>query len=94
MPTPRYGLQANAIDGKIYCMGGVKLLGYNQGYEELNNNEVYDPSNDNWITKAPMPNPSGYASVVLDNKIYVIGSGAIQIYNPETDSWAMVHHPS
>jgi N-acetylneuraminic acid mutarotase len=88
MPTARYGLLANTIDGKIYCMGGVKLLGYNQGYQELNNNEVYDPSNDTWTTKAPMPNSAGYASAVVDNKIYVIGSGAIQIYSPETDSWS------
>jgi len=88
MPTARYGLQANTIDGKIYCMGGVKLLGYNQGYQELNNNEVYDPSSDTWTTKAPMPNSAGYASAVVDNKIYVIGSGAIQIYSPETNTWS------
>jgi N-acetylneuraminic acid mutarotase len=88
MPTARYGLQANTIDGKIYCMGGVKLLGYNQGYQELTNNEVYDPANDTWTTRTPMPNSAGYASAVVDNKIYVIGSGAIQIYSPETDSWS------
>jgi N-acetylneuraminic acid mutarotase len=88
MPTARYGLQANVLNGKIYCMGGKRWLGYNQGAEELNNNEVYDPSNDTWTMKASMPNPAGYVSAVVDNKIYVIGPGLTQVYDPSTDSWS------
>ena len=73
MPTARYGLQANVIDGKIYLMGGVEEKGYDQGVQLLNVTEVYDPSSDTWATKSPMPNLEGYVSAVVNNKIYVIG---------------------
>ena len=89
MPTGRYGLQANVVNGKIYCMGGVKLLGYNEGYQELNETEVYDPVSDTWATKASMPNSAGYVSAVVNDKIYVVGSGVTQIYHPETDAWSI-----
>jgi hypothetical protein len=88
MPTARYGLQANVIDGKIYLMGGVDEKGYNQGVQLLNVTEVYDLSSDTWATKSPMPNPEGYVSAVVNNKIYVIGPGLTQIYDPKTDSWS------
>jgi len=85
MPTPRYGLPANVVDGKIYLIGGRTLKeGYNQGFQLLNVTEVYDPSTDTWTNKAPMPNSEGYVSAVIDDKIYVIGSGETQIYNPKT----------
>jgi hypothetical protein len=87
MPTERYGLQAQVIDGKIYLIGGRTLLGYDEGYGELNVTEVYDPASDAWSTKAPMPNSAGYFSAVVDGKIFVIGS-VTQIYNPNTDTWS------
>jgi hypothetical protein len=80
-------LQANVVNGKIYCMGGRRELGYNQGVEELNVTEVYDPSTDTWTIKAPMLDPAGYVSAVVDNKIFVIGPELTQVYDPETDSW-------
>jgi N-acetylneuraminic acid mutarotase len=88
MPTARYGLQANVVDGRIYLMGGAKLKGYDQGFQLLNVTEVYDPSSDKWTTKSTMPNPAGYVSAVVNNKIYVIGPGLTQIYNSETDTWS------
>lgn len=88
MPTPRYGLMANVVNGKIYCMGGTRWLEYNQGADQLNTTEVYDPSSNTWTTKAPMPNPAGYVSAVIDNKIYVIGPRQTQVYDPDTDSWS------
>ncbi len=89
MPTPRYGLQANVVDGKIYLMGGVKLNeGYDQGFQLLNITEVYNPSSDTWTSASPMPNPAGYVSAVVDNKIYLIGEEQTQIYNPTANSWA------
>ena len=93
MPTGRYGLQANVVNGKIYCMGGVKLLGYNQGVEQINVTEVYDPSSDTWTTKSSMPNPAGYVSAVVDNKIYIIGPGLTKIYDSDTDKWSTASAP-
>ena len=59
-------------------------------------NQVYDPATDSWEIKTPMPNESYGASVVVDDKIYVIGGSYsgdqfhtyTQIYDPETDAWS------
>ena len=85
MPTARWQMQANVVDGKIYVI------------DFSGTNHVYDPATDSWTTKAPIPTgASGYASAVFDNKIYVVGgfsdgpiffSNLNQIYDPETDTW-------
>jgi hypothetical protein len=80
MPTPTLNLQANVVDGKIYLIGGNSNGTLNQ---------VYDPANDTWQTKASVPTAvSSYASAVVDNKIYVVTSNLNQIYDAETDSWS------
>ncbi len=98
MPTARWHLQANVINGMIYLVGG-----------EPNGtlNEAYDPTTDTWITKAPVQyheinSPTLFlatgdgASATIDNKLYWIGrvhqSSSSQIvtiiYTPENDSWS------
>jgi N-acetylneuraminic acid mutarotase len=102
MPTPRADFSASVVNGKIYCIGGKKYWGVDPFYQELNVTEVYDPARDSWTTKSPMPIPVlGYASAVVDGKIYVIGGsrhfqlgwelstvGSNQVYDPETDAWS------
>ena len=91
MPTIRYGISANVVNGKIYLIGGKNASGWIDGV-----NEVYDPETNSWTTKASMPTPVYYyASTVVDNKIYIIGgsNGAVtadltQIYDPESDTWS------
>jgi N-acetylneuraminic acid mutarotase len=74
-------LQANVVDGKIYLIGGNSNGTLNQ---------VYDPANDTWQTKASVPTAvSSYASAVVDNKIYVVTSNLTQIYDAEKDSWSI-----
>lgn len=88
--------QALVIGSKIYLVS----LGYPNGtYNEL---RVYDPATDSWNTKTPMPPPPnvpfGFASVVIDNKIYAMYgfyNGAsdayeskTEIYDPTTDRWS------
>ena len=95
MPNPRSQFQANAVDGRIYLMGG-RTGG--QG-TTVALNEVYDPETEAWTTKAPMPYPVvSYASAVVDKKIYVFGGqdefnqtinlAVNQIYDTETDTWS------
>jgi N-acetylneuraminic acid mutarotase len=93
MPTKRAHLDANVVNGKIYLIGGAQ---YSQMYPfmtEYDVNEVYDPVTDSWITKAPLPTPTGdYVSAVVKNKIYLIAGGGgpssrNQIYYAETDAW-------
>lgn len=99
IPTTRSSLQANVVDGKIYLIGGQMPAGLYQIFP-LSSNDVYDPETDSWSTMAPIPVPvTGYASAVLEDKIYII-SGAhegqpnyppptdlVQIFDPATNQW-------
>ena len=59
--------------------------------------QEYDPATDTWTRKANMPvDTSAMGSVVLDDKIFVIGGWewsmdypytTMQVYDPETDVW-------
>ena len=99
IPTTRSSLQANVVDGKIYLIGGQMPAGLYQIFPS-SSNDVYDPETDSWSQMAPIPVPvMGYASAVLDDKIYII-SGAhegqpnyppptdlVQIFDPATNQW-------
>jgi N-acetylneuraminic acid mutarotase len=101
MPNPRADLSASVIDGKIYLIGGKKYVGHDPYYEECNINEAYDPGSDSWTNKTVIPIATfGYASAVIDKKIYIVGGGvqfwekwdltsvdANQIYDAENDYW-------
>ena len=98
MPTVRADLSANVVDGKIYLIGGTEVYGYGAWPRAINVTEVYDPVTDSWTTKTSIPTAvGGYASAVVDNQIYVIGSlgwgeppsGINQIYSPATDTWVV-----
>jgi N-acetylneuraminic acid mutarotase len=103
MPTPRADLCASVVDGKIYLIGGKEYWGVEPFYHELDVNEVYYPETDSWTTKSPMPIPAlGYASEVVNGKIYVIGGarefqeglgtltaiGSNQVYDSKNDTWS------
>jgi N-acetylneuraminic acid mutarotase len=89
MPTGSAYLDANVVGDKIYVICGVKHGGVFPFQQYADENQVYDPSNDSWSTKTPIPIGNlGYSSAVVDKKIYIIGAQLNQIYNPETDTWA------
>jgi len=103
MPTPRADLSANVVNGKIYLMGGMAYSSKSPFYVETNITEVYDPTTNTWSTAASMPLAVyGYASVVINDEIYVIGGsesgGATgtggfvdsnQVYDPKSNSWGL-----
>jgi N-acetylneuraminic acid mutarotase len=97
MPTARSGLQACDVDEKIYLIGGRIETESSSIAEKSAQVEIYDPTTDTWAIGSPIPTAvAGYASAVLDGKIYVISGVArgstytnlTQIYDPKTDEWS------
>jgi N-acetylneuraminic acid mutarotase len=91
IPTPRRGLGANVVNGKIYLIGGyIPDSSSSTGFSVLSLNEVYDPETDSWTMKAKVPTAVvSFRSAVVDSKIYVLGEGLNQIYDADTDTWSL-----
>ena len=95
MPTPRYGLAAVALNGKVYVLGG------SNGSAPTGALEVYDPALNSWAPKAPTPMPTPrvfLAAAAVGGRIYAIGgspdccgngvTAAVEVYDPATDHWS------
>ncbi len=85
MPTPRSGLSAIALDGRIHVLGGE---GWNDDFGGVfRTHEVYDPKTNAWSRATRMPTARhGFAKAVIDGKIYVVsgvnnagGSGPLNV---------------
>jgi len=99
MPTARCCMAAGVINGVIYIAGGTRYIGHG-GTETPGTLEVYDPKNDRWTTKAPMPTGRGGAvGGVVDGVLYVAGGilaplytdlikATVESYDPKTDTWS------
>ena len=81
MNVARAGLGVAVVNGKIYAIGGVTqtlqqtfpLMGF-PASGCVGTNEQYDPTNNTWAFKAPMPTARAqFAIFVYQNKIYCIG---------------------
>jgi N-acetylneuraminic acid mutarotase len=74
----------------IYVPGGT-----GEGQRPLNVLEVYDPAQDSWESRAPLPDAlSAYALASFDGSLYLFGglaeggySDSVYRYHPETDRW-------
>jgi N-acetylneuraminic acid mutarotase len=102
MPTPRSDLSASVVNDKIYLIGGKKYSSNSPYFTETNVNEVYDPANDSWTIETPIPTAVyGYASAMINGKIYIIGGSKAatqgsstyinsnQVYDTQTDKWSL-----
>ena len=97
MPTPRSCLQAIALNGIIYAIGGMKYDISIPGYRHYSIVEAYDPVTNSWSVKTSMPYACyNCASAVLNSGIYVIGgrvgdngdSCTVIEYNPLSNIWS------
>jgi N-acetylneuraminic acid mutarotase len=101
MRHARNELQAAAVNGKIYAIGGGYLEtkdgkpadNITSGYTE-----EYDPATDTWRERAPMPEGGTHNGIaVLDGKIYIAGgfagnrhtlpTASLHSYDPATNTW-------
>jgi N-acetylneuraminic acid mutarotase len=101
MRHARSELQAAAVNGKIYVIGGgfietrdgKPVDNITSGYTE-----EYDPNTDTWRERAPMPEGGTHNGIaVLDGKIYIAGgfagnrhtlpTASFYSYEPATDTW-------
>jgi hypothetical protein len=89
MPTGRWALSTEVVDGKIYAMGTGQIGGKTV--------EEYDPATDTWTTKASMLVGNGYFGTCVDDGIiYTLGGASsyttqysrVFTYNPLTDEWS------
>ncbi|MEC1184235.1 MULTISPECIES: Kelch repeat-containing protein [Bacillus] len=86
LPTARIGAVANAVEGKIYVIGG---------FNALNETLEYDPSTDKWTKKKDIPTGRGGAtSVTVGSKIYVLAGkhqgttyDKFEVYDTKKDEW-------
>jgi len=93
IPTPRQQVASGVLtdsDGaqKLYVAGGVAATGPDGSQSPIYNVlEAYDPAQNKWITKAPMPHGVMKAAcAVLNNKLYVYGGAVDRVMG--TSGWA------
>jgi N-acetylneuraminic acid mutarotase len=96
MPTPRMGLVAATVGGKLYAIGGAT-----DGFQSPNATgtvEVYDPATNTWAAGVPMPTARAYAggAAVEGGRVIVAGGrtqatdvlGVVESYDPATQAWS------
>lgn len=102
MPTKRTEVAAATLDGTIYVVGGFEKpsLGNVMNFAITPSVEVYDPTTDRWISKAPLPVGLHHVGIgVAGGRLYVIGGysksglsvwnpvATVYAYDPEADAW-------
>lgn len=101
MPIPRYGATMQAVDGKLYLVGGAVAHG-----NDATSMEIFDPVTSQWTVK-PYALPDerdGLASTVLGQDIVVLGGrteqqinlNTCQVFSPLGDRWfacSYLHQP-
>jgi N-acetylneuraminic acid mutarotase len=92
MLTARAYLGVAVVNGKIYAIGGSSAsetgscsTGQSYGGQEVNTNEMYDPSSNSWLTESPMPTArASFSIAVYQNLIYCIGGySTLTSFNPQ-----------
>jgi hypothetical protein len=94
MPFQRWGFGVGVVKDKIYVIGGNSNppdIKENTSYYDPRYVLEYNPINESWTKKAPMPIlRERLGVIVINNKIYAIGGmqgNETQVYDPATDNW-------
>ncbi len=89
-PTAVTDIQAALLGEKIYVPGGCLADGSPIGVME-----VYDPRQNSWEAKAPLPEPvCAYALATYEGQLYLFGGkrdgnylSTVYLYDPQEDRW-------
>ena len=86
MLTPRTYPAAGVVEGIVYVVGGLAPpTEDNPLAEHLSTMEAYDPKNDTWSNKAPMPTPRELHVVgVIHHIVYAVGGIPFAMLTPVT----------
>ena len=98
LPGPLHHAAVAAVNGKLYVVGGYApglLVDIPQVRRPMNEVWEYDPGQDRWRARAPMPTARGALAVgVIGGKIYAVGGEAkgkavntLEMYDPVTNTW-------
>jgi N-acetylneuraminic acid mutarotase len=102
MPIPVLGSASAVLDGKIYVIGGSRHFQWGWELATVGSNQVYDPEDDAWSTRANLPTSESYAAagatsgVTAPKKIYVVGgsnetnySNVTYAYDSKDNVWSI-----
>ncbi len=98
MSVPRYWFQTQAVNGKLYAIGGL-----DDNTRPLSTVEEYDPETDQWVTKAPMATARvEFRTELIDGMIYAMGGfidsdkfntvtslSSVEQYDPAANKWVI-----
>ena len=100
MINPRNHAAAGVIDNKIYIAGGRAGSVFIPNAHNLDLVEEYDPANDRWSIRSPMPTPRSAAAWGVHNgRLYVAGGEirhrdiwgtytAVEAFDPKSETWS------
>src|SRR5204863_4429637 len=74
LTVKRCSAVAEAVDGKIYLIGGLEPMENGNGTRVSGRNQMYDPAANTWTERSPMPTTRNHAMAgAVNGKIYVLG---------------------
>jgi N-acetylneuraminic acid mutarotase len=101
IPIPVSGASSSVLDGKIYVVGGSRNLHLGLGFDIVSYNQVYNPENDTWSTRASLPTAKSHAAaaatsnITAPKRIFLVGgtnktdySGFTYAYDSGNNVWS------
>ncbi|NUZ07838.1 Kelch repeat-containing protein [Piscinibacter koreensis] len=97
LPRPRGAAAAVLLDGRIHLIGGASEPAAERA--SVGWHEVYDPKEDRWTTRKPLPGARDHVGCIADaGRIHVIGgrfntfeynTELHHVYLPAADTWEL-----
>ena len=97
LPDSRFGMSVVGLDTVYHTIGGVIRSNYTLSTAS---HERFDPCTESWESRAPLPEPRGFAaSAAIGDRLFVAGGlrpaegidvpiDTLFIYDSKTDSWS------